>query len=107
MNFTLLRRTTTPIIPGKDITTTEFSQYTPTFCIHQSRSLPKRHGACESIPVMTLVDHTVIVDTQLEGRRHRGERIKLHVSGRRVDVRDLSLAGEGVQAILAVVLYLC
>jgi len=70
----------------------------------QSRSLPQSRSACKAIPVVALVDDTVPVDTQLECGRHRGERVDLNVAGGGIDVRDLSLAVEGIQAILPVVL---
>jgi len=74
------------------------------FITYHSGSLPERRSAGKTIPIVTLVDDTVPIDAELERSRHRGERIDLNVARGRIDIRDLGLAVEAVQAALSVVL---
>lgn len=68
------------------------------------RSFPEGDSACKTVPIVALVDDTVAVDAELECSCNGRQRIDLDVARGRIDVGDLSLTVERVQAVLAVIL---
>ena len=65
---------------------------------------PDGHGGSEAVPVVGLLNHRLATDAQLVLRRDGAELEDVHVlGGGGVDVGDLRLAVEGVEALLGVV----
>ena len=65
---------------------------------------PDGHGGSEAVPVVGLLNHRLATDAQLVLRRDGAELEDEHVlGGGGVDVGDLRLAVEGVEALLGVV----